>query len=113
MTKPVIGYVAGLTAPRGRRMGHAGALISAFGDTAAEKAEIMRSAGLVLAPSPAELGSTVAAALARKPSPPVIVRQLARQADPPPSQQSRSRRPPRNSCLQSSKHACTRTPTRL
>ncbi|MGH7526533.1 MAG: succinate--CoA ligase subunit alpha, partial [Gemmatimonadales bacterium] len=46
MSKPVIGYVAGLTAPKGRRMGHAGAIISAFGDTAAEKAEIMRSAGL-------------------------------------------------------------------
>jgi malate-CoA ligase subunit alpha len=68
MSKPVIGYVAGLTAPKGRRMGHAGAIISAFGDTAAEKAEIMRSAGLTVAPSPAELGSTVAAALARKPS---------------------------------------------
>src|SRR5512145_572534 len=67
MTKPVIGYVAGLTAPKGRRMGHAGAIISAFGDTAAEKAEIMRSAGLTVAPSPAELGSTVAAALAKKP----------------------------------------------
>ena len=68
MSKPVIGYVAGLTAPRGRRMGHAGAIISAFGDTAAEKAEIMRSAGLTVAVSPAELGSTVAAALANKPS---------------------------------------------
>jgi malate-CoA ligase subunit alpha len=68
MSKPVIGYVAGLTAPKGRRMGHAGAIISAFGDTAAEKAEIMRSAGLTVAPSPAELGSTVAAALAKKPS---------------------------------------------
>ena len=68
MSKPVIGYVAGLTAPKGRRMGHAGAIISAFGDTAAEKAEIMRSAGLTVAPSPAELGSTVAAALTRKPS---------------------------------------------
>ena len=66
MSKPVIGYVAGLTAPKGRRMGHAGAIISAFGDTAAEKAEIMRSAGLTVAPSPAELGSTVAAALAKK-----------------------------------------------
>src|SRR5438128_11773431 len=53
MTKPVVGYVAGLTAPKGRRMGHAGAIISAFGDTAAEKAELMRSAGLVVAPSPA------------------------------------------------------------
>jgi malate-CoA ligase subunit alpha len=68
MSKPVIGYVAGLTAPRGRRMGHAGAIISAFGDTAAEKAEIMRSAGLTVAASPAELGSTVAAALANQPS---------------------------------------------
>jgi malate-CoA ligase subunit alpha len=66
MSKPVIGYVAGLTAPKGRRMGHAGAIISAFGDTAAEKAEIMRTAGLRVAPSPAELGSTVAAALAKR-----------------------------------------------
>jgi len=68
MTKPVVGYVAGLTAPKGRRMGHAGAIISAFGDTAAEKAEIMRSAGLTVAPSPAEMGSTVAAALAKRSS---------------------------------------------
>jgi malate-CoA ligase subunit alpha len=66
MTKPVIGYVAGLTAPKGRRMGHAGAIISAFGDTAAEKAEIMRSLGLAVAPSPAELGDTVAKVLASK-----------------------------------------------
>ena len=72
MTKPVIGYVAGLTAPKGRRMGHAGAIISAFGDTAAEKAEIMRSAGLTVAPSPAELGATVAQALARQPARPVM-----------------------------------------
>ncbi len=64
MSKPVIGYVAGLTAPKGRRMGHAGAIISAFGDTAAEKAEIMRSLGLTVAPSPAELGTTAAKALA-------------------------------------------------
>src|SRR5918997_1451770 len=68
MTKPVVGYVAGLTAPKGRRMGHAGAIISAFGDTAAKKAEIMRTAGLTGAPSPAELGSTVAAALAKRSS---------------------------------------------
>jgi len=66
MSKPVIGYVAGLTAPKGRRMGHAGAIISAFGDTAAEKAEIMRVAGLTVAPSPAELGSTVAQALQKR-----------------------------------------------
>jgi malate-CoA ligase subunit alpha len=64
MTKPVVGYVAGLTAPKGRRMGHAGAIISAEGDTAAEKAEIMKSYGLFVAPSAAELGATVALALA-------------------------------------------------
>jgi malate-CoA ligase subunit alpha len=65
MSKPVIGYIAGLTAPPGRRMGHAGAIVRAFGDTAAEKAELLRSAGLTVAPSPSELGTTVAAALAR------------------------------------------------
>ncbi len=68
MTKPVIGYVAGLTAPKGRRMGHAGAIISAFGDTAAEKAEIMRSLGLTVAKSPAHLGEAVAEALAKRPT---------------------------------------------
>ena len=65
MSKPVVGYVAGLTAPKGRRMGHAGAIISAVGDTAAEKAEIMRSYGLLVSPSAAELGKTVAQALTR------------------------------------------------
>ncbi|MDE3011401.1 MAG: succinate--CoA ligase subunit alpha [Pseudomonadota bacterium] len=64
MSKPVVGYVAGMTAPKGRRMGHAGAIISAAGDTAAEKAEIMASFGLFVAPSAAELGATVARALA-------------------------------------------------
>ena len=68
MSKPVIGYVAGLTAPKGRRMGHAGAIISAFGDTAAEKAEIMRSLGLHVAASPAELGQAVAEALEKRPA---------------------------------------------
>ena len=66
--KPMAAFIAGRTAPPGRRMGHAGAIISAFGDTAAEKAEIMRTAGLTVAPSPAELGSTVAAALSKRPS---------------------------------------------
>ncbi|HEY9194385.1 MAG TPA: succinate--CoA ligase subunit alpha [Methyloversatilis sp.] len=64
MSKPVVGYVAGLTAPKGRRMGHAGAIISAAGDSAAEKSEIMRSYGLTVAPSAGELGSTVAGVLA-------------------------------------------------
>ena len=58
MSKPVIGYVAGLTAPKGRRMGHAGAIISSAGDSAAEKTEIMKSYGLTVAPSASELGST-------------------------------------------------------
>ncbi len=65
MTKPVVGYVAGLTAPKGRRMGHAGAIISAEGDTAGEKADIMKAYGLLVAKSPAELGSSVAQALAK------------------------------------------------
>jgi malate-CoA ligase subunit alpha len=65
MSKPVVGYVAGLTAPKGRRMGHAGAIISAEGDTAAEKAEIMGSFGLHVAPSAADLGSAVAKALTK------------------------------------------------
>jgi malate-CoA ligase subunit alpha len=66
MSKPVIGYVAGLTAPKGRRMGHAGAIISSAGDSAAEKTEIMKSYGLTVAPSASELGSTVAAVLRRQ-----------------------------------------------
>jgi malate-CoA ligase subunit alpha len=67
MSKPVIGYVAGLTAPKGRRMGHAGAIISSSGDSAAEKLEIMRSYGLTVAPSASELGTTVAEVLRSRP----------------------------------------------
>jgi malate-CoA ligase subunit alpha len=66
LSKPLVGYVAGLTAPKGRRMGHAGAIISAAGDSAAEKSELMRGLGLHIAPSAAELGSTVAAVLAAR-----------------------------------------------
>jgi malate-CoA ligase subunit alpha len=65
MSKPVIGYVAGLTAPKGRRMGHAGAIISNAGDSAAEKAQIMQSFGLTVAPSASQLGATVADVLRR------------------------------------------------
>jgi len=64
-SKPVIGFVAGLTAPKGRRMGHAGAIISATGDSAAEKAEIMRSYGLTVAPDPGSFGTTVAEVLGK------------------------------------------------
>jgi malate-CoA ligase subunit alpha len=69
MTKPVVGYVAGLTAPKGRRMGHAGAIISTAGDSAVEKAEIMKSYGLTVAPSASELGSTIAEVLRRSAGP--------------------------------------------
>jgi malate-CoA ligase subunit alpha len=65
MSKPVVGYIAGLTAPKGRRMGHAGAVISATGESAAEKVEIMKEHGIVVAPSPAELGKTVKEVLAK------------------------------------------------
>lgn len=63
MKKPVVGYVAGLTAPKGRRMGHAGAIISKAGDSAAEKSEIMKSLGLTVAPSANDLGKAVIEAL--------------------------------------------------
>jgi malate-CoA ligase subunit alpha len=66
MTKPVVGYVAGLTAPKGRRMGHAGAIVSTSGDSAAEKTEIMRSYGLTVAPSASRLGATIAEVLRKK-----------------------------------------------
>ncbi len=65
MTKPVVGYIAGLTAPKGRRMGHAGAIISAFGESADEKVEILQEAGVTVAPNPSELGATVARVFAR------------------------------------------------
>lgn len=63
MRKPVIAYVAGLSAPRGRKMGHAGAIISAFGESASEKVEILRDAGVAIAVTPSEIGSAVAAVL--------------------------------------------------
>jgi succinyl-CoA synthetase alpha subunit len=59
MTKPVAAYVAGLSAPKGRRMGHAGAIIQAFGESAGEKVELLRDAGVEIAPSPSEIGRTV------------------------------------------------------
>lgn len=60
MTKPLVAYVAGLSAPKGRRMGHAGAIISAFGESAPEKVEILRDVGATIAPTPAAIGATVA-----------------------------------------------------
>ncbi len=59
ITKPVVAYVAGLTAPKGRTMGHAGAIISAFGESASEKVEILSAAGVTVAEHPSEIGETI------------------------------------------------------
>ena len=64
MTKPVIAYIAGLSAPKGRKMGHAGAIVSAIGESAQEKAEILTAAGITMAPNPSAMGDTVARVLA-------------------------------------------------
>jgi succinyl-CoA synthetase alpha subunit len=64
--KPTVGFIAGATAPPGRRMGHAGAVISGGKDTAAAKFEAMRMAGIHVAESPAALGSTMVEAIGRR-----------------------------------------------
>lgn len=62
-TKPVVGFIAGQTAPKGRRMGHAGAIIGGKADTAAAKMQIMRECGITVAESPADLGKKMLEAL--------------------------------------------------
>ena len=59
MTKPVVAYVAGLSAPKGRTMGHAGAIIKAFGESAYEKVEMLREAGVAIAETPSDIGVSV------------------------------------------------------
>ena len=65
MSKPVIGYIAGLTAPKGTRMGHAGAIISAVGDSAAEKVEILQECGVHVVPNPASFAPVVKEVMAK------------------------------------------------
>jgi succinyl-CoA synthetase alpha subunit len=63
--KPVVGFIAGQTAPPGRRMGHAGAIIGGKDDTAAAKMKIMAECGLTVVETPAEIGDTIAKALGK------------------------------------------------
>ena len=59
MSKPVIAYIAGLTAPKGRVMGHAGAIVSAYGESAVEKVELLKESGITIARNPSVMGETV------------------------------------------------------
>jgi succinyl-CoA synthetase alpha subunit len=62
-TKPVVGFIAGKTAPKGRKMGHAGAIIGGKADTAAAKMEILAECGVHVVESPAQIGATMARVL--------------------------------------------------
>ncbi|PZE22466.1 succinate--CoA ligase subunit alpha [Paenibacillus xerothermodurans] len=66
MTKPVVGFIGGQTAPPGKRMGHAGAIISGGKGTAAEKVATLERCGIKVAPTPSEMGSTLVSVLEEK-----------------------------------------------
>ena len=66
VTKPMVGFIAGQTAPPGRRMGHAGAIVSGGDDTANAKMKILNECGITVAESVAEIGSTMKKEMERK-----------------------------------------------
>ena len=59
MSKPIVGFIAGQTAPKGRRMGHAGAIVSGSSGSAEEKRQVLESVGIKVSPSPADMGETL------------------------------------------------------
>jgi len=59
MSKPLVAYIAGLTAPKGRIMGHAGAIVSAYGESAIEKVELLKECGVIISQNPSVMGETV------------------------------------------------------
>ena len=65
LSKPLISYIAGLTAPEGKRMGHAGAIISSAGEGAAEKVALLRELGVTISSTPSDMGKTVAEVLTK------------------------------------------------
>ena len=65
MSKPIVAYIAGLTAPKGRKMGHAGAIVTAYGEAASEKVEILEAAGVMVAKNPSVIGETVQKVLSK------------------------------------------------
>ena len=60
VTKPVVSYIAGVTAPPGKRMGHAGAIVNSSGESAAEKVIMLKDVGILVAPTPSDMGITMA-----------------------------------------------------
>ena len=66
VTKPVVSYIAGQTAPPGKRMGHAGAIVSAYGESAVEKVELLKECGVKISKNPSVMGETVKSVLEKK-----------------------------------------------